>query len=163
MSTALTHKQLEALAAMVDLGQQDRMEYLSTYAGENEETAEQIAAGRRQVELASEALAVIRGNQNAPSETGEVPRQVNVESDPVSLNDAPAPGTEEDEEEGPGHLITISADFRVTGDADSIRGSLERTVVDLLEDGSNDGIYSIPGNSVDFLSAEVTALYPEEK
>lgn len=146
MNTELTHEQLKALAAMVELGQQDRSHYLVTYAEENEETPDQIAAGHRQVELASEALAVLRGDSGAPVEASE-----------SSIDDV--------EDDGPGHLLTVSVDFRVTGDADSIREPLARTVSDLLEDGTNDGIFSIPGSTASFLSAsaEVTACYREDE
>ena len=145
MSNTLSKEQLEALAAMVELGQQDRTHYLVTYAEENEESPEMIAAGRRQVELASEALAALRGNEESPDATG-------------------APVATEVEDEGVGHLVTISADFRVANYSESARDPLERTVSDILEDASNDGIFSIP-EVVDasFLSAEITATYAEEE
>jgi hypothetical protein len=66
-------------------------------------------------------------------------------------------------DEGPGHLVTVSADFRIVGDGLCILGPLERTISDLLEDANNDGIFSISGVvDATFLSAEVTAHYPEE-
>lgn len=144
MSNALTKEQFEALAAMVELGQQDRSHYLVTYAAENEETPEEIAAGHRQIELASEALAALRGPEDKPS-TNEASVVTGVE------------------DENPGHLVTISADFRVANYSDGARGPLERTVSDILEDAGNDGIFSIP-EVVDaaFLSAEITADYAEE-
>jgi hypothetical protein len=135
MNNPLSKEQFEALAAMVELGQQDRTHYLETYAEENEESPEMIAAGRRQVELASEALAALRGDEEAPEATE-------------------APVVTDVEDEGPGHLITISADFRVAN----------YSVSDILEDASNDGIFSIP-EVVDasFLSAEITADYAEDE
>lgn len=145
MNNPLSKEQFEALAAMVELGQQDRTHYLETYAEENEESPEMIAAGRRQVELASEALAALRSDEETPDATE-------------------APVVADVEDEGPGHLITISADFRVANYSDSARGPLERTVSDILEDASNDGIFSIP-EVVDasFLSAEITADYAEDE
>lgn len=145
MNNALTKEQLDALAAMVDLGQQDRLHYLASYAAENEESPEQIAAGRRQVELASEALAALKGSEDEPA-TVQVPTG------------------EDSQDEGPGHLVTISADFRVVGYSDGARGPLERTVSDILEDAGNDGIFSIPEVlEASFLSAEITGDYAEEE
>ena len=140
MRINLTQDQTEALAVMVALGEEDRTRYLDTYAAENEESPEQIAAGHRQVEAAHDAMAAIL-NANAAV----------IEGAPV-------------DEGATTSLLTISADFHVTGDPEGLRAPIERAVADVLEDSSHDGIFSIPGASAEFLTAEVTAVYahPED-
>ena len=91
-------------------------------------------------------LAMIRGDGNGASKADE-----------TGVSEA------DEADEGPGHLVTVSADFRIVGDGLCILGPLERTISDLLEDANNDGIFSISGVvDATFLSAEVTAHYPEE-
>lgn len=135
MKVTLTQGQINALAAMVELGQQDRVHYLSAYAAENEESPEQISAGHAEVTLAQEAMAAI-----------------------IS---ASAPATEEHpvDEGAATSLLTVSADFHVSGDPDDIREPIERAIADLLEEASNDGSFSAPGVGASFLSAEVTSVY----
>jgi hypothetical protein len=137
MNIKLTQEQVEALAVMVSLGEQDRTNYLDRYGAENEETPEQIEAGHRQVEVAHDAMAAI------------------LKAKPSSDVESELHGDQKQT-----GLITVSADFHVgSGDPEDLRGPIERAVADLLEDSSNDGAFSIPGESASFLSAEVTAVY----
>lgn len=137
MKINLTQEQIEALAVMVALGEEDRTRYLDTYAAENEESPEQIAAGHRQVEVAHDAMAAIVDTNTATAQ-----------QNPVAEGAASS-------------LLTISADFHVTGEAEDLRAPIERAVADLLEDASHDGTFSIPGVSAAFLTAEVTSVYAQ--
>lgn len=137
MKVNLTQEQIEALAVMVALGAEDCTRYLGTYASENEESPEQIAAGHRQVEVAHDAIAALvvvstASAQESPVDDGAV-----------------------------SSLLTISADFHVTGDVEYLRTPIKRAVADLLEDASHDGIFSIPGVSAAFLTAEVTSVHAQ--
>ena len=140
MRIKLTNEQIEALVAMVSLGQQDKSYYLDNYAEENEEVPEQIAEGRRQIGQASDALAIIRGGGVQGQQAGDT-----------------------GDEDVATSLLTIIADFHVAGDPDDLRAPLERAVAVVLEDASNDGSFSVPGTSGSFLSAEVTTVFKTDK
>ena len=143
MSINLTNDQIHALAAMVELGTQDRAHYLNTYAADNEDTPAQISAGHREIDTASEALALIKsahGTETTPE--NEPAADVTIEGG-----------------DGPSNIFTISADFHVTGNHNDLRAPIERAVADVLEDASHDGTFSIPGASASFLTAEITSVY----
>ncbi|WP_273208683.1 hypothetical protein [Marinobacter subterrani] len=52
----LTPRMIEALNAMVDLGVEDRAEFLGRYAAENDYTDEDIASGQEDITQAREAM-----------------------------------------------------------------------------------------------------------
>lgn len=64
VSVDLTPRMIEALNAMVDLGVEDRAEFLSRYAAENDYTEEDIASGQEDISQAREAMERINNAAN---------------------------------------------------------------------------------------------------